>query len=115
MGESEDCSHLVVSGGEELREMAPSSSGQNGCRRRRRSRLVAQNEAPSCHLSAEDVVEFENPLLGRVFPSSEQVLPVEEEERSFPNPLVRRNLQQQQQLLLRCLPLRKTVASTIRC
>ena len=91
MGESENCSHLVMSGGEELREMTPSPSDRmdvdneeqvvNWCRTKRR--IVT---SPRRH-----VEEFENPLLGRVFTSSEQVLPVaEEEEITFPNPLLER-------------------------
>ena len=50
MGESEDCSHLVMSGGEELREMAPSSSDRMEVDNENKS-LVVRNEAPNCHLS----------------------------------------------------------------
>ena len=87
MEENEDCSPLLVSGGEELREMAPSS----------RDRMEVDDEEEvvsgagrSAELSplSEDVAEFENPLLGRVFTSSERVLSVEEEEEAFPNPLL---------------------------
>ena len=87
MEENEDCSPLVVSGGEELIEMAPSSWD----RMEVDEEEVANGAERSAELSplTEDVAEFENPLLGRVFTSSEQVLPVEEEEEeTFPNPLL---------------------------
>ena len=69
MGESEDCSQLVVSGGEELREMAPSSSDRMEVDR---EEVVENGAEQSAELSplAEDEMEFENPLVGRVSVSS---------------------------------------------
>ena len=89
MGESEDCSQLVVSGGEELREMASSSHSRMEVDDEKEVVTGAERSAELSPLR-EDVEEFENPLLGRVFTSSKQVLPVEEEERSFPNSLLER-------------------------
>ena len=87
MGGSEDCSHLVVSGGAELREMAPSSSERMEVDDEIEVVRGAERSAELSPLS-DNVGEFENPLLGRVFTSSEQVLAAEVEERSFPNPLL---------------------------
>ena len=87
MGESEDCSHLVMSGGEELREMTPSSSDRMEVDNEDQVDRGAERSAELSPLS-DNVEEFENPLLGRVFTSSEQVLPVEDEIRAFPNPLL---------------------------
>ena len=85
--ENEDCSPIVVSGGEELREMAPSSPDNMEVDEEEETVGGAERSAELSPL-AEDVVDFENPLLGRVFTSSEPVLPVEEEEETFPNPLL---------------------------
>ena len=87
MGEGEDCSQLVVRGGEELREMAPSSPDSMDVDN---EEAVVSGAERSAELSplTEDMAEFENPLLGRVFTSSEQILPVEEVEEAFPNPLL---------------------------
>ena len=87
MGESEDCSHLVMSGGEELREMTPSSSDRMDVDNEEQVVSGAERSAELSPLP-ENMEEFENPLLGRVFTSSEQVLPAEEEERALPNPLL---------------------------
>ena len=87
MGESEDCSQLVVSGGEELREMAPSSLDRMDIDD---EEVVDNGTERSAELSPlrENETEFENPLLGRVSVSSMQVLPLDEEEAAFPNPLL---------------------------
>ena len=87
MGESEDCSQLVVSGGEELREMAPSSLDRMDVDN---EEVVDDSAERSAELSplAEDEMEFENPLLGRVSVSSVQELPLGEE-KAVPNPLLK--------------------------
>ena len=86
MGESEDCSQLIMSGGEELREMAPSSFDRMEVDNEEEVFNGADRSANSSSI-AEDETEFEKPLLGRVSVSSVQVLPLEEEE-AVPNPLL---------------------------
>ena len=75
MGESEDCSQLVVSGGEELREMTPSSPDRMDVDR---EEIVENNAEQGGELSplAENEMEFENPLVGRVSMSSKQEVPL---------------------------------------
>ena len=76
----------MVSGGEELREMAPSSFDRMDVDR---EEVVEDSAERSAELSplAEDEMEFENPLVGRVSVSSRQELPLREEE-AVPNPLL---------------------------
>ena len=71
MGESEDCSHLVMSGGEELREIAPSSLVEQ--------MEVDGEESPSRNKEKEKVDGAE---------CSAELSPLDEEEATFPNPLL---------------------------
>ena len=86
-GRKEDCSQLVVSGGEELREMALSSLDRMEVDDEEEVVSGAERSAELSPLT-ENETEFENPLLRRVSMSSMQVLPSEEEEAAFPDPLL---------------------------
>ena len=63
MGESEDCSQLVVSRGDELREMAPSSLDRMDIDNEEEVVSCAERSAELLPLT-ENETEFENLLLG---------------------------------------------------
>ena len=105
MGESEDCSQLVVSGGEELREMAPSSLDRMDIDDEEEVVNGAERSAELSPLAEDTKRHFENPLLER---SSRHPLLLrryclDEEETAFPKSAVRGNFAMQQRFLRSCL------------